>query len=225
MDLLQQALHFFTHLPEHLEGFIRDYGLWTYAILFAIVFAETGLVFAPFLPGDSLLFAVGALAARGSFNVWVVSGVLLVAAVLGDGVNYHIGKFLGPRMCRGERFRLINPRHLERTHEFFEKYGGKTIILARFVPIVRTFAPFVAGMGAMSYGKFVLYNIVGAVAWVAVCVSAGYFFGNIEVVKKNFELVIVGIIAVSVMPMVVEFILHRRRAAKAARVQCPTNVE
>jgi membrane-associated protein len=215
MELLQQFIHFFTHLPEHLEGFIRDYGAWTYGILFAIIFAETGLVFAPFLPGDSLLFAVGALSARGSFDVWIVSAVLLIAAVLGDAVNYHVGKYLGPRMARGQRFRLIKPKHLERTHEFFEKYGGKTIILARFVPIVRTFAPFVAGMGAMSYGKFVLYNIVGAAAWVAICVGAGYFFGNFEVVKKNFELVIVGIIFVSILPMVVEYMLARRRKARA----------
>lgn len=216
MDLLHQAFHFMTHLPEHLEGFIRDYGAWTYGILFLIIFAETGLVFAPFLPGDSLLFAVGALAARGSFDVWLVSGVLFVAAILGDAVNYHIGKFLGPRMARGQKLRLINPKHLERTHEFFEKYGGKTIILARFVPIVRTFAPFVAGMGAMSYGKFLLYNIVGAAAWVVVCVGAGYFFGNFEVVKKNFELVVVGIIVVSCLPMGVEFYLARKRSRLAA---------
>lgn len=216
VELLQQFIHFFTHLPEHLEGFVRDYGAWTYAILFAIVFAETGLVVAPFLPGDSLLFAVGALSAGGVFDLWLVSAVLLVAAIIGDAVNYHIGKFLGPRMARGQRFRLINQKHLDRTHEFFEKYGGKTIILARFVPIVRTFAPFVAGMGAMSYGKFFLYNVVGAVAWVVVCVGAGYFFGNIKVVKDNFELVIVGIIAVSCMPIVIEFILARRRAARAA---------
>ncbi len=219
MELLEQFIHFFTHLPEHLEGFIRDYGAWTYGILFAIIFAETGLVFTPFLPGDSLLFAAGALAARGSFDVWMVSIVLLVAAVLGDAVNYHVGKFLGPRMARGRKFRLIKPAHLERTHEFFEKYGGKTIILARFVPIVRTFAPFVAGMGAMSYGKFVLYNFVGAAAWVAVCVGAGYFFGNFEVVKDNFELVIVGIIFVSILPMAVEFVLARRRAARGAGAQ------
>lgn len=218
MDLVQQFIHFFTHLPEHLEGFIRDYGAWTYAILFAIVFAETGLVFLPFLPGDSLLFAVGALSARGSFDVWLVSLVLFAAAVIGDAVNYHIGKFLGPRMARGQRVRLIKQKHLDRTHEFFEKYGGKTIILARFVPIVRTFAPFVAGMGAMSYGKFVLYNIAGAGAWVVVCVGAGYFFGNFEIVKNNFELVIVGIIVVSCIPMAVEVLLARRRAASRDEV-------
>ncbi len=222
LDLFQQALHFFTHLPEHLEGFIRDYGLWTYAILFAIVFAETGLVFAPFLPGDSLLFAVGALSARGSFDVWTISLVLFVAAILGDAVNYQIGKFLGPRLAQGKGRRIINARHLERTHEFFEKYGGKTIIMARFVPIVRTFAPFVAGMGAMSYRKFVLYNIVGAAAWVSVCVGAGYFFGNFEVVKKNFELVIVAIIGVSMLPMAVEIILARRRAARGSKPDQPS---
>lgn len=221
-DLFRQFLHFFSNLPEHLEGFVRHYGAGAYAIIFAIVFAETGLVFAPFLPGDSLLFAVGALSASNMFNLWVVSIVILVAAILGDAVNYHIGKFLGPRMARGQKFRLINPRHLERTHEFFEKYGGKTIILARFVPIVRTFAPFVAGMGAMTYSRFVLYNVVGAFAWVVVCVGAGYFFGNFEVVKKNFELVIVGIIVVSCIPMVVEYLLARKRdkarqAAAAAR--------
>lgn len=222
-DLFRQFLHFFSNLPEHLEGFVRDYGAGAYAIIFAIVFAETGLVFAPFLPGDSLLFAVGALSASNVFNLWVVSIVILVAAILGDAVNYHIGKFLGPRMARGQKFRLINPRHLERTHEFFEKYGGKTIILARFVPIVRTFAPFVAGMGAMTYSRFVLYNVVGAFAWVVVCVGAGYFFGNFEVVKKNFELVIVGIIVVSCIPMVVEYLLARKRdkARKAAAAVKP----
>lgn len=217
MELLELALDFVRHLPERLEALVQSYGMWTYAILFAIVFAETGLVFAPFLPGDSLLFAVGALAARGSFDVWLVSGVLFVAAVLGDGVNYHIGRFLGPRMARGQRFRLINPRHLDRTHEFFEKYGGKTIILARFVPVVRTFAPFVAGMGAMTYRKFLVYNVVGAAAWMAVCVGAGYFFGNFTVVQRNFELVIIGIIVVSILPMIVEFILARRRFAAKAR--------
>lgn len=217
MELLHQFIHFFTNLPEHLESFIRDYGVWTYAILFAIVFAETGLVFAPFLPGDSLLFAVGALSARGSFDVWLVSLVLFSAAIIGDAVNYHVGKFLGPRMARGTKFRLIKQKHLDRTHEFFEKYGGKTIILARFVPIVRTFAPFVAGMGAMTYAKFLLYNVVGAALWVVICVGAGYFFGNFEVVKKNFELVIVGIIFVSCLPMGVELYLSRRRATAIER--------
>jgi len=225
--VIQQLLDIFRDIPGFLDGFIADYGLWVYVLLFAIIFVETGIVIMPFLPGDSLLFTVGALAARpnAAMNVWVVSGILIVAAVLGDAVNYHIGKFLGPRIFRGEGTtgfaRLINRKHLERAHEFFEKYGGKAVILARFVPIVRTFVPFVAGAGAMTYSKFVLYNITGGIAWVGICVAAGFWFGNIEFVKNNFEAVIIGIIVVSVIPIVVEVILEKRRSRKKAALAVP----
>lgn len=218
---MQQILEIFRDLPGFLDGFIADYGAWVYALLFAIIFAETGLVVAPFLPGDSLLFAVGALAARGSMNVWLIGLALIVAAILGDAVNYHVGRFAGPRIFRGESTtglaRLVNRRHLDRAHAFFEKYGGKAVVLARFVPIVRTFVPFVAGAGTMNYARFAVYNVSGAVAWVGICVGAGYFFGNIDFVKRHFEAVIVGIIVVSVIPLGVEFVLERRRARAAAR--------
>lgn len=219
---MQQLLDLFLNLDTHLEGLVTEHGEWVYGILFAIIFAETGLVVTPFLPGDSLLFAVGALAARGLFNVWLVSLILIIAAILGDAVNYHIGKYLGPRVFRCEVvegckptlfMRLLNRKHLDRAHVFFEKYGGKAVILARFVPIVRTFVPFVAGAGAMNYAKFVLYNIIGAIAWVGVCVAAGYWFGNFEIVKKNFELVIIGIIVVSLIPVAIEIISARRAPA------------
>lgn len=229
---MQQLLDIFLHLDQHLETFVGDHGLWVYALLFAIIFAETGLVVTPFLPGDSLLFAVGALAARGLFNVWTVSLVLIVAGVLGDAVNYHIGKYTGPRIFRCEVaegckptlfMRLLNRKHLDRAHAFFEKYGGKAVILARFVPIVRTFVPFVAGAGAMNYSRFVLYNVIGAVAWVGVCVAAGFWFGNFEIVKKNFELVIVGIIAVSLIPIAIEFVNARRQPAAPAVPAAPAD--
>lgn len=205
MDWIKQLLDLVLHLQEHLHQLTRDYGAWVYGLLFVIIFCETGLVVTPFLPGDSLLFAVGALAADPSsgLRVGFAAGVILVAAILGDSVNYSVGKYLGERLA--SRFpHLIKQKHLDVTNEFFEKYGGKTIILARFVPIVRTFAPFVAGSGAMNYRRFMLFNVVGAVLWVAIIVPAGWFFGNIPVVKENFELVVVGIIAVSVMPMVYE---------------------
>lgn len=223
MEFLNEFLDLFRNLPETLRGWVEAYGLWTYAILFLIVFVETGVVVMPFLPGDSLLFAVGAIAKLGVINFWTAALVIFVAAVVGDAANYHIGKFLAPKLAGGKSFRLINQKHLDRTHEFFEKYGGKTIILARFVPIVRTFAPFVAGMGAMTYSKFLFYNVIGAAAWVAICMGAGWVFGGIEAVQKNFELVIIGIIVVSVIPMVVEYVLARRRA-KAARTALQKDV-
>ncbi|MCE7974739.1 MAG: hypothetical protein DYG92_10535 [Leptolyngbya sp. PLA1] len=224
---MQQLLDIFRDLPGFLDQFIQEHGVWVYALLFAIIFAETGLVIAPFLPGDSLLFTVGAIAARGSMDVWLVSGLLIVAGVLGDAVNYHIGKWIGPRIFKrvpgpdASWFeRALNRRHLDRAHQFYEKYGGKAVILGRFVPIARTFVPFVAGAGAMNYSRFVLYNIVGACLWVGVCVGAGFFFGNIEWVKRNFEAVVIAIIVVSLIPLVVEFLLERlkRRAAGAAPV-------
>lgn len=216
-----------TDIPGFLKEFVGNHGVGVYVLLFAIVFAETGLVLLPFLPGDSLLFTVGALSVpqedgKAVFNFWLVSGILIVAAILGDAVNYHIGKFIGPRVFSKEAStakptlfeRALNRKHLDRAHAFFEKYGGKAVILGRFVPIVRTFVPFVAGAGAMNYGKFFLYNVAGAVLWVGVCCTAGYFFGNFEIVKKNFELVVIGIIIVSVLPVVYE-VLKARSEAKA----------
>jgi membrane-associated protein len=191
---------------------IRDYGLWTYLILFLIVFCETGLVVTPFLPGDSLLFATGALAATTSLEIGWLLGLLGVAAIAGDTVNYWIGHMVGPRVFHGERSRFLNRKHLERTHQFYEKHGGKTIIIARFMPIIRTFAPFVAGVGSMNYARFIVYNIVGGLAWVVIFIVGGYLFGNIPVVKRNFTLVIMVIIVLSVLPGIVEFIRHRRGA-------------
>jgi membrane-associated protein len=205
----------FLHLDKHLAVLVASYGVWIYAILFTIIFCETGLVVTPFLPGDSLVFATGALAATGAMSFPLVMGLMLVAAILGDTVNYWIGSKVGPRVFRGENVRFLNRKHLEKTHEFFEKYGGKTIIIARFVPIVRTFAPFVAGMGSMTYSRFFLFNVVGAILWIGLCGFAGYLFGNMPIVKKNFSLVILGIIFISILPGVFEYINHRR-SQKAA---------
>lgn len=213
MELVQEALNFVLHLDDHLAEIVRNYGGWTYAILFAIIFAETGLVVTPFLPGDSLLFATGALAATSPLNIWLVTLLLTVAAILGDSVNYSIGARVGPQVFDG-RSRFFKREHLERTNQFYEKYGGKTIIIARFVPIVRTFAPFVAGIGAMNYAKFLTYNVVGAVMWVWGITFAGYFFGNIPVVQENFGLVVIAIIVISVLPGVFELVKSRRLAAK-----------
>jgi membrane-associated protein len=203
------------HVDEYLRDLVEMYGSWIYAILFTIVFAETGLVVAPFLPGDSLLFAAGALAATGALDVTVASVVVLAAAIVGDAVNYAIGRSVGRQVVRRAETdprwrRWINPAYVARAHEFFERHGGKAIVLARFMPIVRTFVPFVAGIGEMSYPKFAFYNVAGAVLWVGVCVGAGYAFGNVPVVRDNFSLVAIGIVVVSVLPMVVEFIRYRR---------------
>lgn len=215
MHLWHEFLRLFTELDKALAEIVRDYGVWSYAVLFAIVFAETGLVVTPFLPGDSLLFAAGALCAVGDLDVWLLGGLLFVAAVLGDTVNYHVGKWIGPPAFTG-RFRWLKREHLERTHRFFERHGGKAIVLARFVPIVRTFAPFVAGVGTMSYGRFVFYNVFGAFLWVFLFVGAGYVFGNLDFVKRNFSKVILVIIVVSVLPLVVEWWRARRESAAAA---------
>ncbi len=215
MDLVHWFVDFFLHLDRHLAEVIQAYGTWTYALLFTIVFLETGLVVTPILPGDSLLFAAGSFAALGALDVGLLFALLSVAAVLGDTVNYAIGHYLGPKVFHYERSRFFNPDHLRRTHAFFEKYGGKTIIIARFVPIVRTFAPFVAGIGAMSYLRFLAYNVVGGVLWVAVCLFAGYFFGNLPIVRKNFSLAIIAIVILSVMPAVVEYLRHRREVRRA----------
>lgn len=211
MEILKHLVDFVLHLDKHLADIIRDYGAWTYAILFLIIFVETGVVVLPFLPGDSLLFAAGSLAAlpNSPLNVWAMMGLLIVAAVLGDTLNYHIGDYLGPRVFR-ENSRFLKREYLERTQAFYEKHGAKTIILARFIPIIRTFAPFVAGVGTMSYSKFLSYNVVGAVLWVVLLTLAGYFFGQIPVVQKNFSLVVLAIIFLSVLPAIIEFFKQRR---------------
>lgn len=203
MELLKQFIEFLLHAENHLVLFIQNYGVWVYVLLFLIIFCETGLVVTPFLPGDSLLFTVGALAARPEMGlkIEIIVPLLLVAGILGDSVNYSIGKWFGPRVFQFESRRFFNKDHLLKAHGFYEKYGGRAIILARFVPIVRTFAPFVAGVGTMNYTKFLIYNVVGAIAWVGIFVGAGYVFGNIPFVQKNIKLVILAIIIVSVLPI------------------------
>jgi membrane-associated protein len=209
MDLLPRIIDLFLHLDQHLGQLISQYGAWTHLILFLIVFCETGLVITPFLPGDSLLFAAGTFAALGALDLWLVVLLLIIAAIAGDTVNYWIGAYIGPRAFRGD-IRFLRQEYLDRTHAFYEKHGGKTIILARFVPIIRTFAPFVAGVGAMSYPRFIAYNVIGAVLWVGLFVLGGYYFGNISVVRENFTLVILAIIAISVLPIAVEALRARR---------------
>jgi membrane-associated protein len=209
VELIKEFVDLFLHLDAHLQTVIHTYGAWTYAILFLIIFCETGLVVTPILPGDSLLFAAGAFAATGSLDLEWLLILLFIAAVLGDAVNYAIGHFMGPKVFSQPDGRFLKKEYLDRTHQFYEKYGGKTIIIARFVPIVRTFAPFVAGVGSMTYAKFASYNVIGALLWVGVCVLAGYAFGNIPVVKENFTLVILGIIFVSILPGVIEFLRQR----------------
>lgn len=227
MEFITYTIDLFLHLDKHLDSLIQDYGAWTYGILFTIIFLETGVVFTPFLPGDSLIFASGALANRGALDPWLLFLLLSAAAVLGDTVNYAIGKHLGAFLLR-RHSRFFKPEHLDRTHAFFEKYGGMTIIIARFVPIVRTFAPFVAGMGAMTYTKFLLYNVIGGVAWVFLCTFAGLLFGQLPVVRDNFSLVVLVIILISVLPIAVEFLRHRRAAradrTRADRTQTPAAI-
>ncbi|MBL8143114.1 MAG: DedA family protein [Acidobacteria bacterium] len=215
---MADLIDLFLHLDAHLREFVMAYGPLVYGLLFLIVFAETGLVVTPFLPGDSLLFAVGALSATGVMNLWVSVALLLVAAVLGDAVNYAVGHYIGPRVFTAHdssnwMHRALNRDHLDKAHAFFEKYGGKAVVLGRFVPIVRTFVPFVAGAGAMTYGTFAFYNVTGAVAWVGICVGAGYLFGDIPIVQKNFSLVALGIIFVSLIPMALELLKARRASA------------
>ena len=213
MDLISFIVDFILHLDEHLSTIIQNYGIWTYLLLFLIIFLETGLVVTPFLPGDSLLFAAGTFAALGALNVGVLFLLLSVAAILGDTVNYWIGHYIGPRAFSGN-VRFLKKEYLDRTHEFYERHGGKTIILARFIPIIRTFAPFVAGIGAMTYPSFIAYNVIGGVLWVAIFTFGGYYFGNLPVVKENFTLVILAIIFISVLPGVIEFFKERARAAR-----------
>ena len=214
MELVRQLFDLFLHLDKHLGSALHDYGGWTYLLLFGIIFCETGLVVTPFLPGDSLLFAAGTLAALYSDRLDIAWLLLLLsaAAIAGDTVNYWAGNYIGPKALGGH-YRLLKKEHLERTHRFYEKWGGITIVLARFIPIIRTFAPFVAGIGAMSYGRFIVYNVAGGVAWVALFLLLGYFFGNIEYVKNHFSLVIVAIVIISVLPIVVEYLRAKIRKA------------
>jgi membrane-associated protein len=210
MELVLTFWDFLVHLDKHLADFVAQHGRWVYALLFAIVFCETGLVVTPFLPGDSLLFVVGALAAAGGMDIAAVMTVLVCAALCGDNVNYAIGRYVGPRVFRIRESRWFNPQHLERAHAFYEKHGGKTIIIARFMPIVRTYVPFVAGVAAMPYARYILFCVVGALTWVVSLCLAGYFFGNIPAVKQNLTLVIIGIVLLSVMPGVVAWVRSRR---------------
>jgi len=218
MEIILQIINFFLHLDEYLGIIIARFGAWTYLILFLVIFMETGLVVTPFLPGDSLLFAAGAFAGLGYLEVGVLIVTLSIAAILGDTVNYWIGHAIGPRAFSGN-IRFLKKEYLDRTHAFYEKYGGKTIILARFIPIIRTFAPFVAGVGAMTYKKFIVYNVIGGIAWVSIFVLAGYYFGNIPTVQENFTLVILAIIIISVMPAVFELLRGRFRKGNQATAE------
>jgi membrane-associated protein len=213
MELIAALWDFLVHLDAHLAAFVAQHGAWVYALLFVIVFTETGVVVMPFLPGDSLLFVVGALAAAGGMDIATVMAVLVAAALTGDNCNYWIGRWAGPKVFRAERSRWFNPRHLQRTHAFYERYGGQAIIVARFVPIVRTYVPFVAGIGTMSYARFLAFSVAGALLWVVSLCLAGYWFGNIPLVKDNLGVVIVAIIAVSVTPIGLGWLRARRRAA------------
>jgi membrane-associated protein len=215
MGFVAQMIDLVLHVDKYLDLIIQQYGLLTYVLLFVIVFCETGLVVTPFLPGDSLLFAVGAFAARGSLDVVVALVVLAVAAILGDTVNYWIGAVVGPKVFHKESVRFLNRKHLDRTHEFYERYGGKTIVIARFVPIVRTFAPFVAGIGKMTYGRFLCYNVFGGLLWVLLFVLGGFYFGNIGIVRRNFSLVIIAIVLISILPGVIEALRQRARSRAA----------
>jgi membrane-associated protein len=212
MEIIKYLIDLFLHLDVHLNELILQYGALTYLILFLVIFAETGFVVTPFLPGDSLLFAVGTFAALGSFDVTLVIVLLCIAAILGDSVNYWTGNRVGPKIFHKEH-RFIKKKHLEKTHNFYEKHGGKTIIIARFIPIIRTFAPFVAGIGTMTYSKFIAYNIIGGIVWVVLFVLGGYYFGNIPAVKNNFSLTIIAIIFISILPGIIEYIRYRRKKA------------
>jgi membrane-associated protein len=217
LDEIKSAIDVFLHLDRHLGEWSQALGSWLYVVLFAIVFCETGLVVTPFLPGDSLLFAVGALASLpdSGLSLWLVAVLMIVAAVLGDAVNYAVGAYMGPKVFSREDSRWLNKKHLQRTHDFYEKYGGKTIFLARFVPIVRTFAPFVAGVGSMTYSHFALYNVTGAITWVLAFLLAGYYFGQIPTIQRNFHVVIVAIIVISLFPIAFEFVRARRSTPAA----------
>jgi len=217
MEWITYLIDLFLHLDQHLTIIIRDYGLWTYLILFVIIFIETGLVVTPFLPGDSLLFAAGSFAALGALDIGWLAASLPLASIAGDSTNYWIGRGIGAKLLAGKGSRFINKAYLDRTHNFYEKYGRKTIILARFVPIVRTFAPFVAGIGKMRYSQFVTFSVAGSICWILVFVLGGFYFGNIPVVKRNFTLVIMAIIIISVLPAIIEFIRQRMESSKNNR--------
>lgn len=213
MDLILQFIDIFIHLDRYISDILRIFGPWTYLIVFLIIFCETGLVVTPILPGDSLLFGLGAFAARGDLDPVLLFSLLSVAAVGGDTVNYAVGKYIGPRVFHVDTSRFFKREYLNRTHAFYERHGGKTIIIARFIPIIRTFAPFVAGIGTMTYRRFISYNVIGGVAWIATFVLGGYYFGNLSFVKRNFTLVIMAIIILSVMPGVIEYVRQRRQSA------------
>jgi membrane-associated protein len=215
MELLKTLIDILLHIDKHLSELIQNYGLWTYLIMFIIIFLETGLVVTPFLPGDSLLFAAGTFAALGALDMMWLFVTLSIAAIAGDTVNYWIGAYVGPKVFHKEKVRFLNREYLDRTHQFYEKYGGKTIIIARFIPIIRTFAPFVAGIGSMTYWRFISYNVIGGVAWILICTLAGYLFGNLPIVRENFSLVILAIIIISILPGVIEYMRHRLAPATA----------
>jgi membrane-associated protein len=211
MDMLLNFIDIFIHLDQHLSLLIQSFGGWAYLIVFLVIFCETGLVVTPILPGDSLLFGLGAIAAMGALKVEWLFVMLSIAAIAGDTVNYMIGHYVGPRVFARESGRFFKKEYLERTHRFYEKYGGKTIVIARFVPIIRTFAPFVAGIGSMTYSRFIVYNIVGGISWIALFIFGGYYFGNLSIVKRNFTLVIFAIIFISILPGVIEYVRQRRQ--------------
>jgi membrane-associated protein len=211
MDLIHMFIDYFLHLDRHLSVVIQMYGMWTYLLLFLIVFCETGLVVTPILPGDSLLFAAGTFAAAGALQVESLFILLSIAAVGGDTVNYWVGNIVGPKIFQQEKVRFMRKEYLDRTHEFYERHGGKTIIIARFIPIIRTFAPFVAGIGRMTYFRFLSYNVIGGVAWIALFIFGGYFFGNIAIVKENFTFVILAIIFISILPGMIEYARQRSK--------------
>jgi membrane-associated protein len=214
MEFLQQFIEIILHIDQHLFVLCTQYGMWVYAILFIIIFCETGFVVTPFLPGDSLLFAVGSLTAIGALNFWGAVVLLVVAAFAGDTVNYWIGHYVGPKIFHKEHVRFLNKEYLERTHRFYEKHGGKTIVLARFLPIIRTFAPFVAGIGSMTYPRFMMYNLSGGIVWVVLFIGGGYFFGNVPIVQQNFSLVILALIIIPGLPAAIEFLRHFREQRK-----------
>jgi membrane-associated protein len=209
MEILHHIVDFVLHLDKHLFDIIKEYGTWTYLILFTVVFCETGLVVTPFLPGDSLLFATGTLAATGVLNVNLLFFLLLAASIIGDNSNYWIGYHVGPKVFSSQKSKFFNKEHLEKTHKFYEKHGGKAVIIAKYLPIIRTFSPFVAGVGRMTYWRFLIYDIIGGLSWVSIFVLGGYYFGNIPFVKQNFSVVIIAIIAISMIPAVIEFLRHQ----------------
>ncbi len=225
MDLLLKGLDILLHLDKYLDIMIQTMGIWSYVIIFLIIFCETGLVVTPILPGDSLLFAIGTFAALGSFDITMVLILLTIAAIAGDTVNYWIGNYLGPKVFHYEDSHFFKKKHLERTHQFYERHGGKTIIIARFIPIIRTFAPFVAGIASMTYRKFLSYNVVGGILWIFSLTLAGYFFGNIPVVRNNFSLVIMAIVVISVLPGIIEYLRQRSKTLQSKDELILNNIE